>query len=228
MPSFSCSSSSDIWNRALSVSWCVAPTAQELWANSLTLLPIAGLTSLVKLHCTRDTSQEWVTTGSLTGSHRVNMWAIKWPKRSAVIPSGWNQHFTVVHHIFFSHKDGINSRKWCPYDSLIGICTTCRMIPCLNHHSVRSWYICDWGMLPFSTMVCACCQLHCIPRSCCYLTALNPRAVWHLPEVNSVHYLIAISTGGLQLVFLLANSKQTSPSVQARQITYISFLFNLY
>lgn len=128
MPSFSCSSSSDIWNRALSVSWCVAPTAQELWANSLTLLPIARLTSPVKLHCTTDTSQEWVTTGALTGSLGVNMWTIKWPKWSVIIPNGWNQHFTTAHKVF-AHKDGINSIKWRPRDSLVWICTIYRVVP---------------------------------------------------------------------------------------------------
>lgn len=75
-------------------------------------------------------------------------------------------------------------------------------------------------MLPFSNMVCTCCQLHCIPRSCCYLTAPNPQAVWHLLEVNWVHYLIAISTGGFQFVFLHANSKQTtSQQIQAQKKT---------
>lgn len=61
-------------------------------------------------------------------------------------------------------------------------------------------------MLPFSRMICACCQLHCIPRSCRYLTALKPEAVWHLVEVSWVHYLIAIS----QPVLLHVNIKQTN------------------
>lgn len=65
-------------------------------------------------------------------------------------------------------------------------------------------------MLPYSKMVCTCCQLHCIPRSCCYLTALNPQAVSHLLEGNRVHYLRAISTGGSQPELLHANRKQTS------------------
>lgn len=65
----------------------------------------------------------------------------------------------------------------------------------LYNHDIHFNEIC----CPFPWyMVCTCCQLHCIPRSCCYLTALNPQAVWHLLEVNWVHYLIAVSTGSFQ------------------------------
>lgn len=51
-----------------------------------------------------DTSQEWVTTGALAGSHRLNMWAIKWPKWSVIISNCWNQLFTAAHKVFCSWK----------------------------------------------------------------------------------------------------------------------------
>lgn len=62
------------------------------------------------------------------------------------------------------------------------------------------------------------------------VTWLNPEAVWHLLEVNWVHYLIAISTGAFQAV-LHANNKQRSSHKyrhRKRQITYIyTYIFFL-
>lgn len=75
-------------------------------------------------------------------------------------------------------------------------------------------------------MVCTCCQLHCILRSCCYLTALNPQAVWHLLEVNLAHYLIATSTGGFQPHMQTVNRQASNEyRHRRRQITYVYIFF---
>lgn len=64
-------------------------------------------------------------------------------------------------------------------------------------------------------------------RSCCYLTAPSPPAVWHLQEGKWVHYLIAISTSA-QFICLHANSKQESPPRYIeRQITFICTCFEI-
>lgn len=66
-----------------------------------------------------------------------------------------------------------------------------------------------------------------IRRSCCYLTAPSPPAVWHLQEGKWVHYLIAISTSA-QFICLHANGKQESPPRYIeRQITFICTCFEI-
>ena len=193
---------------ALCVLMCRSHSTGALSKLSHTARHCRAHIPIVKPHCTTDTSQELATAGALAGSHAVNTWTIKWPKWSVITPNGWNQHFTAAHKVF-AHKDGINSRKWCPHDSLICIRTIHRVVP---------WHEPSFCTITiYILMSCVALfrvgrrQLHCKPESCCSLTALNPQAAWHLPEVNWVHYLIAIPTSGFQFLFLHANSKQRRP-----------------